>query len=99
MEKLLPKWLMKRYLFLLNELKEHNKKEFDFAFAEKALSKMGSSPKIVPLFLSELRKAGWLEVKLDPEDTRKRIYSIRQYKEVFESYINHMLNRTKSRKR
>lgn len=98
MEELLPKWLMRRYLFLLGELKANRKREFDFAFAEKTLSKMGSSPKMVPLFLSELRKAGWLEVKLDPDDARKRVYTVKQYSEVLESYIHQLLLEHKTRK-
>lgn len=98
MEKLLPKWLMKRYLFLLGELKASKKREFDFDFAKKTLSKMGSSPKMVPLFLSELRKAGWLEVKLDPDDARKRVYTIRQYSDVLDSYISHIMLEYKTRK-
>ena len=30
----------------------------------------------IPVFLSELRKAGWLKVELDPDDARKRFYKL-----------------------
>jgi len=36
----------------------------------------------VPVFLSELRKAGWIETKLDPTDARKSIYRLRSREEV-----------------
>lgn len=99
MEELLPKWLMRRYLLLSKELKEAKKTEFDFSFAESALKKTGSSTRMVPLFLSQLRKAGWLEVSLDPEDGRRRIYKLKSYEEVFTNYVNDILAHKTSKKR
>ena len=33
--------------------------------------------KMLSIVLSELRQAGWLEMKLSPEDARKRIYKLK----------------------
>ena len=66
MVKPLPKWIMQRYSALWNKFKD---KEFNHEEALKALNK----DKMLSIVLSELRQAGWLEMKLSPEDARKRI--------------------------
>ena len=38
--------------------------------------------RMVSVILSEMRKAGWLEVRLDPEDARKRLYKLKAPDEV-----------------
>jgi hypothetical protein len=83
---LLPKWIMKRYLILW---KEFDTKEFEFGQALSVLQKMPKPDdrRIVGLFLSELRKAGWLEVNFDPVDTRKRIYRLKKYNEIFDEIV------------
>jgi type I restriction enzyme M protein len=43
---------------------------------------MHDSENQINVFLSELRKRGWLEVKLDPEDARKRIYKLISREEI-----------------
>ena len=65
-------------------------KEFEF---NEALSILQQMPKpddrrIVGLFLSDLRKAGWLEVKFDPKDTRKRIYKLKPYEAIFDEIVS-----------
>lgn len=84
---LLPKWIMRRYLYLWDTFKI---KEFDFDEALSVLSKLPKpdNKKVVALFLSELRKAGWLDVKFDPNDARKRIYKLREYEKMFKMVIN-----------
>lgn len=84
---LLPKWIMRRYLVLWKQLYG---KEFEF---NEALSVLQQMPKpddkrIVGLFLSELRKAGWLDVKFDPKDTRKRIYRLKPYEAIFDEIVS-----------
>jgi len=32
---------------------------------------------MLSIVLSELRQAGWLEMKLNPEDARKRLYKLK----------------------
>ncbi len=84
---LLPKWIMKRYLILWKDL---NTKEFEFDQALTILQKMPKPDdrRIVGLFLSELRKAGWLEVNFNPADTRKRIYRLKEYGELFDKIVS-----------
>jgi len=43
---------------------------------------MGDSSEQVNIALSELRKAGFLEVELDPKDARKRIYTLKSKAEI-----------------
>jgi len=37
------------------------------------------------MVLSELRKAGWLELMIDPQDARKRIYHLKTPEDVVQS--------------
>ena len=71
----LPKWIMKHYSTLWREFKN---KEFIYEDASKTLNEK----KMMSLILSELKKNGWLNVKLDPEDSRKRIYQLKNPNEV-----------------
>ena len=73
MTKPIAKWLQERYALLLTEL---GSKEFNFDIAKKILKKDQS--KIVSIILSELKKAGWVEImRLDPKDSRKRLYKLK----------------------
>ena len=73
----MSKWVMKRYLILWNKYKQSKQRQFEFEDALGILHKaIGDDKKIVGLFLSELRKAGWLTADFHPEDRRKRIYTI-----------------------
>jgi hypothetical protein len=95
MDELLPKWVMKRYLLLSHELGDKSYKGFTFKEAEQALKKLDSDNRIVALFLSELRKAGWLEAKQDKNDARKKIYLLKKHEEVFDTILNQMLKNKK----
>lgn len=77
---ILPKWLQKRYDALL---KEFGESEFRFNDAAELLSqKFSEELSHVNVILSELRKAGYLEVKFDPTDARKKIYKLVSTKEI-----------------
>jgi hypothetical protein len=69
--KALPKWAMERYAKLWNEFKD---KEFGYENVVKTLKERDE--KIISVFLSYLKKYGWLTIKLHPEDSRKRIYQL-----------------------
>jgi hypothetical protein len=69
MVKPLSKWILKAYSKLLTKFKN---KEFNNEDASKALN----DNKMVSIILSDLKKAGWLEVILDPSDSRKRLYKL-----------------------
>ena len=66
----LPKWIMQRYSALWNKFKD---KEFNHEEAFKTLNR----DKMLSIVLSELRQAGWLEMKLSTEDSRKRNYKLK----------------------
>ena len=66
---------MQRYSALWNKFRD---KEFNHEDAFKTLNK----DKMVSITLSELRQAGWLEMRLDPNDARKRIYKIKSPEEA-----------------
>jgi hypothetical protein len=69
MVKPLSKWIMKPYSKLWTKFK--NK-----AFTHKDTSKTLNDDKMVIIILSDLKKAGWLELRLDPSDSRKRFYKL-----------------------
>ena len=66
----LPEWIMKRYSKLWFKFKD---KEFTREDAEKVLKRDTS----LAVFLSDLRKAGWMEMRLHPKDARKTIYKLK----------------------
>jgi hypothetical protein len=76
MTKPLPKWLTHRYSLLWKSFKN---KEFNYDEAAKILKE--EKERLVSVVLSELKKHGWLTIKLDPEDSRKRIYTLKSPKE------------------
>ena len=81
MAKAIPKWVMNRYSILWNEFKD---KEFNHEEALKTLNK----DKMLSIVLSELRQAGWLEMKLSPEDARKRIYKLKSPEQAVKEMNN-----------
>jgi len=76
MIKHLPEWIMKRYAKLWNKFKD---REFTKEKAMKVLNNDGS----IAVFLSELRKAGWVEMKMDENDARKTIYKLKDPTKTF----------------
>ncbi len=71
MAETIPNWLMQRYAILFRKYKN---KEFTF---QEAMKTIKENDKIyMSMVLSELRKAGWLEIKINPDDARKRIYKL-----------------------
>lgn len=66
----LPKWIMQRYSILWNTFKE---REFDYD----AVSHLLNNEKTISIAISKLKKHGWLDVKLDESDGRRRIYRLK----------------------
>ncbi len=65
----LPRWIMKAYSKLWTKFKN---KEFNHDEASKTLN----DDKMVSIILSELKQRGWLEIRLHPKDSRKRLYKL-----------------------
>lgn len=42
---------------------------------------------MVGVILSEMRKAGWLEIRLDPNDARKRLYKLKAPEDVVKEIV------------
>lgn len=70
MTKHLPEWIMKRYSRLWIKFREKE-------FTRKQILKIFPKDKSIAVFLSELRRAGWLEIKISEEDARKTIYKLK----------------------
>lgn len=75
----LPKWVMHRYSLLWKAFKI---KEFEYDDACKMLQEREQG--LVSIILSELKKHGWLSLKIHPEDSRKRIYQLKNPEEATE---------------
>lgn len=89
-----PKWLKSRYDLLWRDFQD---KEFKTEDIERVLKKENlDDMKGIAMMVSELKKAGWLIVELDPNDSRKRIYKFKNKDEILEAAfkINGTLNRT-----
>ncbi|MFH1210649.1 MAG: hypothetical protein V1645_01915 [archaeon] len=77
MTKPLPKWLMRKYSTLWRAFSE---KEFNYEDVKKILKEKNEA--LNSIILSELKKNGWLAVKLHPDDSRKRIYTLKKPEEA-----------------
>jgi type I restriction enzyme M protein len=83
---MIPKWLEKRHEILSNAYRDST---FRFEEAAKILKeKMKDREEQVNVFLSELRRRGWLEVEFDPEDARKRIYKLKSREEIISETLS-----------
>lgn len=71
MAETIPNWLLQRYAILFRKFRE---KEFTFNEAMKAIKE--DDKVYASMVLSELRKAGWLVIKINPDDARRRIYTL-----------------------
>jgi type I restriction enzyme M protein len=82
----LPKWLERRYELLWEEFRE---KQFDLDQAAELLKRKNKDKREeVPVFLSEIKKAGWLKAELDPKDSRKRNYILTSRKDIIEKVLD-----------
>ena len=77
----LPKWEMKHYSTLW---KKHKKKEFNYDDVCKLLKE---KKEVISVFLSDLKKSGWLSVNLNPKDSRKRIYKLKSPEDAVKEMI------------
>ena len=88
----IPQWLENRYSLLWEAFKNS---EFRMEDAVKVLEeKNKDNEDAVAVFISELRKLGWINVKFDPHDARKRLYRLKSkeemVREILEFNKNHL---------
>ena len=74
MAKAIPKWVQER---LSKIWKKYDSKELTFEMIEAVLSPMDDR-NTISVFLNELKRAEWIEVKPSEKDLRKRIYIFKQ---------------------
>ena len=74
MVKPIPKWLMKHYSKLWSKFKN---KQFTHKQADSFLKLTNTS-----IVLSRLKKYDWLQLSLDPKDSRKRLYILKDPSEA-----------------
>ena len=78
MAKAIPKWVQER----LSKLwKEHRNKEMTYVDIENTLSP--DEKTTIGVFLNELKKADWLEIKKG-DDARKRIYTLKEPNKILQ---------------
>ena len=68
----LPKWLMYRYVILWRAFQSA-----EFSHDDAAYTLQERNPMLTSVVLSGLKRAGWLMMRLDPVDSRKRLYSMK----------------------
>jgi DNA-binding MarR family transcriptional regulator len=72
----IPEWLFRRYALLYKSLRS---REFSMEDSRRVL---GEEEKMAYGILSELAKAGWITRRFHPSDARRRIYQLRDPKEI-----------------
>jgi len=83
---MIPSWLERRHKVLWDA---YQNSPFRFADAAKILKeKMHDNESQINVFLSELRKRGWLAVEPDPDDARKKIYKIISIEEIISETLS-----------
>jgi len=84
-ESKLPKWVENRYKVLWDKFKGS---PFRVEEAEKVLEENRiESIEGINMLISELRKAGWLTVELDPKDSRKRNYRLKSKEKIISDIL------------
>ena len=83
---MVPRWLERRYEILWRHLQTSSFRFEDAANILKEENK--DSEDQVNVFLSELRKRGWLSVEFDPADARKRIYRLKSRGEIISQGVS-----------
>ena len=76
----LPKWLERRYAILWDSFRDSSFRMEDAV--EVLVEKNKDKKEDIAVFISELRKAGWLKVEFDPEDSRKRLYTLKSREDI-----------------
>lgn len=68
----LPKWVMKKYSIIWNKFQE---KEFTYKNILSLFNKENIN--VIRTLIAQLRKSGWLSVRLDSKDSRIRVYKLK----------------------
>lgn len=74
----IPKWIQQRYAILWHKFSD---REFNHDDAVKILKE---KKELISVLLSDLKKAGWLDVQLNPKDSRMRLYRLKEPNRVLQ---------------
>jgi predicted transcriptional regulator len=88
-KKIPQRWIRRRYAVLWEKFGE---KEFEFNDALEVLRANDDTKSIVSLFLSDLKRAGWVKIRIDPKDSRKRVYQLYPLQHVSKEIIAYELH-------
>lgn len=83
MAKPIPKWVQERVSKLW---KEYGSSEITYKMIKNVLSLDDKST--IGVFLNELKTAEWIDVKLNQEDARKRIYVLKEPNEIMKEIFS-----------
>jgi hypothetical protein len=78
----LPKWVFERYAKLWNKF---DNKPFSHKQAQDFLKE--PKPTTLSLVIQELKNAGWVTITLDPKDSRKRLYLLKEPNQVIKEMV------------
>jgi len=91
MAKPIPKWVQER---LSRLWKKYGREEMTFEMIQKVLAM--DDRNTISAFLNELKVAGWIEIKLSKEDTRKRVYIIKEPNKIMMEIVSNENTKHKS---
>jgi len=91
MAKPIPKWVQER---LSRLWKKYDNKELTFEMIEKVLCM--DDRNTISAFLNELKVADWIEIKLSKEDTRKRVYILKEPNIIMQELFQNANKKCKS---
>lgn len=78
----IPKWAQVQYAKLWATFKN---KEITHLQISKLLNETENRTSVL---LNHLKKAGWITISLSPEDSRKRIYTLKHPQKIMEAIAN-----------
>ena len=82
MDNVIPAWIIRRYKKLWGRF---DGQKFTFEEAKNTLGE--DDEKFVSVVLSELDKLGWIDIELDSEDRRKRVYTLKPLDAVIKKQV------------
>jgi len=92
MAKSIRKWVMDRYSILWERFADN-----PISFKQIKDTLKIDDKNVISVFLNELRKSGWVDVKLDKEDIRKRLYTLKSPNKVIMEISKNVTQESKNR--
>jgi len=84
MANVLPKWIMRGFVRLWQKYKNN---PITFSDVMQSLGYEDKDRVTASVFLNELKNAGWVNIEISKEDSRKRIYYLKPIESIFEEIM------------